>query len=194
MTQIRLTTPLNEKIVESLRMGQRVLLNGVVYAAEEMAHKKMVEMIKQGKELPIPLAGQVLFYAASSPARPGRKVGSIGPSTSERMDPYTPQLIARGLRGMIGKGKRSSEIIKAMIKFKAVYFAAIGGASALNAGYVKSSRVVGFPELGDEAIYELVLENLPVIVVNDIFGGNLYEESARIYADKRYKDEEVCLA
>jgi fumarate hydratase subunit beta len=170
-------------MVENLRIGQRVLLNGVVYVVEEMAHKKMVEMIEQGKELPIPLAGQVLFYATSTPARPGRKVGSIGPSTSERMDLYTPQLIARGLKGMIGIGRRSPEVIKATMKHKAVYFAAVGGASALNAGYVKSGELAAYPELGDEAIHKLVLEGLPVIVVYDIFGGNLYDESIRIYAD-----------
>jgi len=194
MSQIKLTTPLSEAMVESLRIGQRVLLSGVVYAVEEMAHRKMMEMIEQGKELPILLAGQVLFYLTSTPAKPGRKVGSIGPSLSERMDPYTPQLIARGLRGMIGRGKRSPEIIKVMIDYKAVYFVAVGGVSALNAGFVKSSEVAGYPELGDEAICALVLEDLPVIVVHDVFGGNLYEESVRIYADKQYKNEEVCLA
>ncbi|MFZ5632964.1 MAG: fumarate hydratase C-terminal domain-containing protein [Bacillota bacterium] len=184
MSQIRLTTPLTGSTVENLRIGQRVLLNGVIYTAEEKSHRRMVEALSQGCELPFPIANQVLFYATFSPAKPGYLCGSAGPSNSERFDPYTPQLIARGLKGMIGKGMRSPEVIKAMKRYKAVYFAAVGGASALIARSVKSYRVVAYPELGEEAVCELVVEDMPVIVVNDVLGGDLYEESTRIYASK----------
>jgi len=184
MPHIKLTTPLNGSTVESLRIGQRVLLNGVIYTAEEEAHRKMVESLMRGGELPFPLANQVLFYVTFSPVKPGHLCGSAGPSTSERFDSYTPQLIARGLKGTIGKGARSPEIIKAMKRHKAVYFAAVGGASALIARTVRSCRVIAYPELGEEAVCELVVQDMPVIVVNDVLGGDLYEESTRIYASK----------
>ncbi|AEG14942.1 Fe-S-containing hydro-lyase [Desulfofundulus sp. TPOSR] len=184
MLQIRLTTPLTDEVVEKLRIGQRVLLNGILYTARDAAHKKMVELLDRGEELPIPIKGQVIYYVGPSPAKPGRVIGSAGPTTSGRMDPYAPRLIALGLKGMIGKGKRSPEVIKAMKQYKAVYFAAVGGAAALLARAIKSCRVVAYPELGPEAIHELVVEDFPVIVVNDILGGDLYEEGVKIYAGR----------
>lgn len=184
MPQIKLTAPLNGSTVESLRIGQRVLLNGVIYTAEEKAHRKMVESLMRGGELSFPIANQVLFYGTFSPVKPGHLCGSVGPSTSEQFDSYTPQLIAQGLKGMIGKGARSPEVIKAMKEYKAVCFAAVGGASALIARTVKSCRVIAYPELGDEAVCELVVEGLPLIVVNDVLGGDLYEENGRIYVGK----------
>ena len=185
MPQIKLTAPLSGPMVESLRIGQRVLLNGVIYTAAEEAHRRMAETLRRGGELPFSIDGQILFYVSFSPAKPGRLCGSIGLSASDRLDEYSPQLIAQGLKGMIGKGVRSSETVKAMNKHKAVYFAAVSGASALIASLVKSCRVVAYPELCDEAIYELVVENLPLIVVNDVLGGDLYKESARIYDVRR---------
>ena len=184
MPQISLTTPLSESMVENLRIGQQVLLNGVIYTAEEKSHRRMAEALSQGCELPFPIANQVLFYATFSPAKPGSLCGSAGPSDSGHFDPYTPQLIARGLKGMIGKGARSPEVIKVMKRLKAVYFAAVGGASALIARSIKSCRVIAYPELGEEAVCELLVEDLPLIVVNDVLGGNLYRESASIYAGK----------
>lgn len=182
MPQLRITTPLDDEVVESLRIGQRVLLNGVIYTGRDAAHKKMIELLDKGEDLPIPLKGQVIYYVGPSPAKPGRVIGSAGPTTSGRMDAYAPRLIALGLKGMIGKGKRSAEVIEAMKKYKAVYFAAVGGAAALLARRIKSCRVVAYPELGPEAIHELVVEDLPVIVVNDVVGRDLYEEGVKIYA------------
>jgi len=184
LPQIRLTTPLYESTVENLRIGQRVLLNGVIYTAEEKSHRRMAEALSQGCELPFPIANQVLFYATFSPAKPGSLCGSVGPSDSGHFDSYTPQFIARGLKGMIGKGVRSPEVIKAMKSYKAAYFAAVGGASALIARTVRSCRVIAYPELGDEAVCELVVEDLQLIVVNDVLGGDLYAESGRIYGRK----------
>ena len=182
MPQLRIFTPLADEVVESLRIGQRVLLNGVIYTGRDAAHKKMVELLDKGEDLPIPLQGQVIYYVGPSPAKPGRVIGSAGPTTSGRMDAYAPRLIALGLKGMVGKGKRSPEVVEAMKKYKAVYFAAVGGAAALLARRVKSCRVVAYPELGPEAIHELVVEDLPVIVVNDVMGRDLYEEGVKIYA------------
>ncbi|KJS00769.1 MAG: fumarate hydratase [Peptococcaceae bacterium BRH_c4a] len=184
MSQIKLTTPLYSSIVEKLRIGQRALLSGIIYTAEEEAHKKMVESLRKNEKLPFPIAYQVLFYVSFSPVKPGHMCGSAGPSNGEKFDPYTPLLIDHGVKGMIGKGSRSPEVINALKKHKAVYFAAVGGASALIASSVKSCRVIAYPELGDEAVCELVVKDLPVIVVNDVLGGDLYAESAKIYTSK----------
>jgi fumarate hydratase subunit beta len=180
MPQLRLTTPLNELMVESLRIGQRVFLSGVIYTAGEESHRRMAEALGQGCELPFPLANQVLFYASFSPVKPGSLCGSVGPADSGLFDSYTLQFIARGLKGMIGKGVRSPEIIEAMKRHKAVYFAAVGCAAALITRSIKSCRVTAYPELGEEAVCELLVEDLPLIVVNDVFGGDLYGESASI--------------
>lgn len=184
MPQIRLSTPLGDDVVEKLRIGQRVLLNGVLYTGRDAAHKKLVELLDQGLELPIELKGQVIYYVGPSPARPGQVIGSAGPTTSGRMDAYAPRLIALGLKGMIGKGKRSPEVIKAIKQHKSVYFAAVGGAAALISRCIKECSVVAYPELGPEAIHRLVVEEFPVIVVNDTLGGDLYEEGIKIYAAK----------
>lgn len=184
MTNIKLTTPLSNENVEKLRIGQRVLLNGVLYTGRDAAHKKLVELLDQGQELPFDIRQQVIYYVGPSPAKPGYIIGSAGPTTSGRMDIYAPRLIAMGLKGMVGKGKRSPEVIKAMKQHKAVYFAAVGGAAALISKCIKSSEVVAYPELGPEAIHRLVVEDFPVIVVNDTLGGDLYEEGTKIYATK----------
>ncbi len=184
MPQISLTTPLTDDVVEKLRIGQRILINGVIYTGRDAAHKKLVELLDQGKELPIDIKGQIIYYVGPSPAKPGQVIGSAGPTTSGRMDAYAPRLIALGLKGMIGKGKRSPEVIKAIKQHKSVYFAAVGGAAALIARSIKECTVVAYPELGPEAIHRLVVENFPVIVVNDTLGGDLYDEGVKIYAAK----------
>lgn len=181
MPQIKLSTPLDAETVENLRIGQKVLLNGIIYTGRDAAHKKLVELLDQGQPLPINLKGQVIYYVGPSPAKPGQVIGSAGPTTSGRMDAYAPRLMALGLKGMIGKGKRAPEVIKAIKQYKSVYFAAVGGAAALIAKCIKQSRVVAYPELGPEAIHELYVENFPVVVANDTLGADLYEEGIKIY-------------
>jgi fumarate hydratase subunit beta len=179
---IRLTTPLKSEEVDKLRIGDRVLLDGVVYTARDAAHKRLIQLIESGEPLPFELQGQVIYYVGPSPAKPGQAVGAAGPTTSYRMDAYAPMLIERGLKGMIGKGKRNQAVKDAMQEHKAVYFAAIGGAGALMAKSILSAEVIAYPELGPEAIRKLEVKNFPVIVANDAHGGDLYEEGAKQYA------------
>lgn len=178
----RLTTPLGEQDVERLRIGQKVLLNGVVYTARDAAHKRLMELIQAGKPLPIDIRGQVIYYVGPSPAKPGRPIGSAGPTTSYRMDAFAPKLLELGLKGMIGKGKRAPEVIQAMVRHKAVYFGATGGAGALLARSVLEAEVVAYEDLGPEAIRRLVVRDLPLMVVNDVLGQDLYEEGVRRYS------------
>ncbi|WP_161822826.1 Fe-S-containing hydro-lyase [Sporotomaculum syntrophicum] len=182
MTPIRLKTPVTDDIIKQLRIGQKVLINGFLYTGRDAAHAKLVALIDNGQDLPITLNGQIIYYAGPSPAKPGRIIGSVGPTTSGRMDLYAPKLIALGLKGMVGKGKRSPEVIKAIKQYNSVYFAAVGGAAALISKTVKQCEVVAYPELGPEAIYRLAVEDFPVIVVNDTQGGDLYEEGIKMYA------------
>lgn len=184
MTQIRHTTPLTDEIVERLRIGQRVSLNGVVYTGRDAAHKKLTELIEQGRELPFDPKGQVIYYVGPSPAKPGKVIGSAGPTTSGRMDVYAPKLYALGLKATIGKGRRSPEVIAAMRQYKGVYLAAVGGAAALIAKSIISAEVVAYPELGPEAVYRLTVKDFPLIVVNDTLGGDLYDEGIKIYSTK----------
>jgi fumarate hydratase subunit beta len=179
---IRLTTPLQTQDVEQLRIGDRVLLSGVVYTARDAAHKRLMQLIEAGDPLPFDLAGQVIYYVGPSPAKPGRPIGAAGPTTSYRMDAYAPELIARGLKGMIGKGARNQAVKDAMQRHKAVYFAAIGGAGALMARSILSAEVIAYPELGPEAIRRLEVKDFPVIVVNDTHAGDLYNEGVKRYA------------
>ncbi|HTX72849.1 MAG TPA: Fe-S-containing hydro-lyase [Rectinemataceae bacterium] len=177
----RILAPLSDEAIDSLEAGDSVLITGRIFTARDAAHKRMIELLEAGKELPIPLAGQVLYYAGPTPARPGRVSGPIGPTTSGRMDLYTPQLLDRGLKGMIGKGLRSDEVIRSMVKNRAVYFAAVGGAAALIARCVKSSEVVAYPELGPEAIRRLSVQDFPAIVVIDARGHDLYRTAPERY-------------
>ncbi len=179
---IRLNTPLSNADVEKLRAGDKVLLNGVIYTGRDAAHKRLFDLLQGGKPLPIDLKGQVIYYVGPAPAKPGQVIGSAGPTTSGRMDAYSPKLIEMGLKGMIGKGMRKKEVVEAMKKYKAVYFAATGGAGALLAKAIKKAQVVAYEDLGPEAINRLEVQDFPVIVVNDTEGNDLYQEGMRKYA------------
>ena len=173
---INLQTPLTEEKVNSMKAGDFVYITGTIYTARDVAHKRMDEALCQNKELPIDMKDNIIYYMGPSPAREGRPIGSAGPTTASRMDKYAPKLLDLGLRGMIGKGKRSKEVIDAIIRNKCVYFAAIGGAGALLSKCIKESEVVAYDDLGTEAIRKLRVENFPVIVVIDKDGNNLYEK------------------
>ena len=170
-----ITVPMKKETVATLKAGDYVYLTGTVYTARDAAHKRMYESMHKGEALPIELNGNVLYYLGPSPAREGQIIGSAGPTTSSRMDKYTPEMLDKGLKGMVGKGKRSPEVIEAMKKNGAVYFAAVGGAGALLSKCIKKADVVAYDDLGTEAIRKLEIENLPVIVVIDKDGNNLYE-------------------
>jgi fumarate hydratase subunit beta len=169
-----ISSPLTEDIINELKSGDRVLLNGIIYTGRDSAHKRLVEMLDRNEELPVDLKGQVIYYVGPCPAKPGAVIGSAGPTTSGRMDAYAPILLEYGLKGMIGKGLRSQAVKDAMIKHGAVYFAAIGGAGALLAQCIREAEVVAFPDLGPEAIYKLKVENFPLTVVIDRNGNDLY--------------------
>jgi len=177
----RITTPLTQDVVLELKAGDEVLISGVIYTGRDAAHKRLIELLSRGEKLPIDLEGQVIYYVGPCPPKPGQVIGSAGPTTSGRMDPYTPTLIERGLKGMIGKGSRKPEVVEAMKKHRAVYFLAIGGLGALLAKRVKRAEVVAFPDLGPEAIYRLEVEDFPVIVGIDAYGNDLYLEGVKRY-------------
>ena len=173
--KIQLHTPFDEAAVRALRAGDQVQLSGTVYTGRDAAHKRLVAMLDAGEKLPVDLNGQAIYFVGPCPAPPGRPIGSAGPTTSYRMDPYSPSLIARtGLRGMIGKGNRSAEVVDAMKKYGVVYFAATGGAGALIAQRIKKCDLIAFPELGPEAVYRLEVEEFPAIVAIDSTGKSLY--------------------
>ena len=178
---IRLKAPLTDKDLEKLKIGDRVLISGTVYTGRDAAHKRLFDLVQAGKDLPFDVRGQVIYYVGPAPAKPGQVLGSAGPTTSYRMDAYSPSLIAKGLKGMIGKGMRSEVVKEAMKKYKAVYFAATGGAGALLAKRVKKAEVVAYEDLGTEAIRRLEVEDFPVVVVNDIHGNDLYVEGEKTY-------------
>lgn len=172
---LRLETPFSDAAARSLEVGQRILLSGVIYGARDQAHLRFAEALERGEELPLDLRGQVIYYVGPTPVPPGRACGSAGPTTSGRMDRYTPQLVACGVRGLIGKGKRSPEVIAALKEHGAVYLAATGGAGALLGRRIKEMRVVAYPDLGPEAVYRIVVEDFPATVAIDSRGQNLYE-------------------
>lgn len=179
-----ISTPIDEKTVSGLKAGDYVYLSGTIYTARDAAHKRLYEAINRGESIPLELQDNIIYYLGPSPAREGQVIGSAGPTTSSRMDKYTPLLLKKGLKGMIGKGKRSAEVIDAMNKNHAVYFAAIGGAGALLSKCIKKSEVIAYEDLGTEAIRKLEVENLPVIVVIDDKKNNMYES-----ASDQYKNE-----
>ncbi|HEY3316391.1 MAG TPA: Fe-S-containing hydro-lyase [Bacillota bacterium] len=181
MAEKRITTPLTDETVRSLKAGDRVLITGVIYTGRDAAHKRLVELLKAGKPLPVDLRGQFIYYVGPAPAKPGQAIGSAGPTTSYRMDSYTPALLEYGLKGMIGKGMRAKEVRDAIIKQGAIYLAAVGGAGALIAKSIKKARIVAYEDLGAEAIYEFTVEDFPAIVVDDVYGNDLYEEGLKQY-------------
>jgi fumarate hydratase subunit beta len=170
-----INTPLTVEVINDLKAGDRVLLNGIIYTGRDAAHKRLVELIEKGEDLPMDIKNQTIYYVGPCPAKPGQVIGSAGPTTSGRMDAYTPLLMEHGLKGMIGKGLRAQQVVDSIIKNNAVYFAAIGGAGALLAEAIKEAEVIAFPDLGAEAIYKLRVENFPVTVIIDNRGNDLYK-------------------
>ena len=177
----RIITPLTLEKVKELKAGDSVLLSGYIYTSRDAGHKRMVELLKQGKELPFDIRDQVIYYVGPTPAKEGQPIGSAGPTTSGRMDAYTPPLIEKGLKGMIGKGYRSLEVVESMKKHGAVYFGAIGGASALTGKTVKSSEIIAYEDLGSEALRKLYVEDFPMVVVIDSEGNDFYEIGQKEY-------------
>ncbi|GAB7386454.1 Fe-S-containing hydro-lyase [Bacillaceae bacterium] len=181
MSPIRITTPLDEATIVSLKAGDRVLISGVVYAARDAAHKRMSEQLAEGEPLPFDLRGQVIYYVGPTPAKPGRAIGSAGPTTSGRMDKYTPALLDLGLKGMIGKGYRSREVKDSIVRNKAVYFGAVGGSGALLAKAIREVEVIAYDDLGPEAIRKMTVEDFPAVVINDMYGNDWYEMGVEKY-------------
>jgi len=177
----KITSPIDAKTIERLTAGTRVMISGVIYTARDAAHQRLVQTLDKGERLPFDLNGQTLYYMGPSPAKPGQAIGSAGPTSSSRMDTYTPRLIAAGIRAMIGKGSRSLQVKEAIKKHKAIYFVTIGGAGALLAKSIKQAEVIAYEDLGTEAILRLNVENLPAIVANDIHGGDLFEQGKARY-------------
>ncbi len=177
----KITPPLTDEVVESLHAGDRVSITGVIYSARDAAHKRLVELIEKGEPLPIDIKGQIIYFMGPSPAKPGRAIGSAGPTTSYRMDAYSPTLHEHGLKGTIGKGARGPEVVEAMKKYKAVYFTATGGAAALISKSIKKAEIVAYEDLGAEAIRRLEVEDFPCIVAQDCHGGNYYEIGVEKY-------------
>jgi len=178
---IKITPPLTDKDVEKLRAGDKVLITGVLYTARDAAHKRLIELLDRGEKLPIDVKGQLIYYVGPTPEKPGQVIGSAGPTTSGRMDVYTPRLLELGLKGTIGKGQRSADVVEAMKKYKAVYLAAVGGAAALIAKTIKKAEIVAYEDLGPEAIRRLEVVDFPAIVVNDINGNDLFKIGVEKY-------------
>jgi len=185
MEAMHITMPLDRKTIKELTTGTPVLISGIIYTARDAAHKRLVEALKRKEELPLVLKGQTIYYTGPSPARPGRIIGSAGPTTSGRMDIYAPRLMSAGVKAMIGKGNRSSEVREAMQKYKAVYFTATGGAGALLAQSIKKAPVIAYEDLGPEAIRMLTVDNFPAIVANDIYGNDLFEQGKAKYRKEK---------
>jgi fumarate hydratase subunit beta len=177
----KITLPLNDEVLNDLRVGDSLLLTGVIYTARDAAHKRMLEALDQGKPLPLDIRGATIYYMGPTPTRPGKAIGSAGPTTSGRMDTYAPRLIAEGLKAMIGKGSRSKAVKDAMMKYKAVYLGAIGGAGALLSRSIRKAEVIAYEDLDTEALRRLEVEDFPVTVINDIYGSDLYEEGKAKY-------------
>lgn len=181
MANIHITTPLTQDAVKNLKAGDSCLISGVIYTARDAAHKRLCELVAQGKPLPMDIKDSVIYFVGPTPAKPGQAIGSAGPTTSYRMDAYSPILIAQGQTGMIGKGKRGPEVIEAMKQHGAVYFGAIGGCGALLSRCIKESEIIAYEDLGAEAIRRLVVEDFPVVVIIDSQGNNLYETGKANY-------------
>lgn len=171
---VEMKTPLSDDVVLAFKAGDEVAITGVLYTARDAAHEKLKRLILKGEELPFDIRGQIIYYAGPTPAKPGRAVGACGPTTSRRMDPYVPLLLQHGLKGMIGKGRRSSPVVQAIATHRAVYMVTTGGAAALLSRHIRKAEVVAFPELGPEAIYKLTVEEFPAIVATDAYGNDIF--------------------
>lgn len=180
----KITAPISKEEAKSLRAGDYVYITGTIYTARDAAHKRMHESLEKGESLPINMENNIIYYMGPSPAREGRPIGSAGPTTASRMDKYAPKLLDLGLKGMIGKGKRSQDVIDAVVRNGCVYFAAVGGAGAILSKCIKTSEVVAYDDLGTEAIRKLYVEDFPSIVVIDSEGNNLYETAIKEYCDE----------
>ena len=178
---ISITAPLTREAARQLKAGDSCLISGVIYTARDAAHKRLCQLVAEGKELPMELRDSVIYFVGPTPAKPGQAIGSAGPTTSYRMDAYSPTLIAQGLTGMIGKGKRGPEVVAAMKEYGAVYFSAIGGCGALLSKCIQKAEIVAYEDLGAEAIRRLEVEDFPVVVVIDSLGNNLYESGRQAY-------------
>ena len=174
--KLHITSPIEAETIAQLRAGTQVLISGIVYVARDAAHRRLVQALDKGEGLPFDLEGQTIYYMGPSPAKPGQVIGSAGPTTSSRMDVYTPRILAAGIKAMIGKGNRSPAVREAIKDYKAVYFASIGGAGALLARSIKQAEVIAYGDLGAEAIRRIYVENFPAIVANDIYGEDLFEQ------------------
>jgi fumarate hydratase subunit beta len=179
MAEHRITTPLSDDVIETLRAGDTVYITGNLYTGRDSAHKKLIDLIDEGKDLPIELEGQLIYYVGPTPARPGKPIGSAGPTTSYRMDSFAPILHRLGIKGTIGKGARNEEVKESLKKYKAVYLAAVGGAGALISKSIVEAEVIAYPELGPEAIRRIKVNEFPCIVINDMYGGDLYQEGKK---------------
>lgn len=179
---MKITTPLNDDIIKGLKIGDEIFLSGVIYTARDAAHKKLVDLLDEGKDLPFDIKGSVIYYVGPSPAKPGNVIGAAGPTTSYRMDPFVDTLLKVGMKGMIGKGKRSDNVLEGLKKYTAVYFGATGGAASLLAKSIVKAEVIAFPELGAEAVRRLEVVDMPLIVINDCNGNDLYVEGKKKWA------------
>lgn len=178
---MKITTPLTEEVIKNLHAGDKVYITGTIYTARDAAHLRLVNLIKENKPLPFDINDQIIYYVGPTPAKPGQALGSAGPTTSYRMDPYTPLLLKHGLKGMIGKGDRNEEVKKAIKEYKAVYFGAVGGAAALISKSIKKAEIIAYEDLGSEAIRKLEVVDFPAIVVNDIYGNDLMIDNIKKY-------------
>ncbi len=178
----KITSPMSEDVIKGLKAGDQVLISGVVYVGRDAAHKRLVETLDRGEKLPFDVKGQTIYYMGPSPTKPGKVIGSAGPTTSGRMDAYTPRMLEAGLKAMIGKGLRTQEVKDAIVKHRAVYMAATGGAAALIAKSITKSEVIAYEELGPEAVLRLEVKDFPAVVINDCHGGDLYQEGKAKYA------------
>lgn len=177
-----ITTPLTEAVIATLRAGDRVLISGELITARDAAHRRFIELIRRGQPLPLDLQGRIVYYVGPAPTPPGKIMGSAGPTTSERMDAFTPDLLAMGLKGMVGKGNRSPEVREAIRKYLAIYLVPIAGTSVILSRRVRSVETICYEDLGTEAVRRLVVEDFPAVVVNDMYGGDLYEQARERYA------------
>jgi fumarate hydratase subunit beta len=181
MAEHHIKTPVSDEIIEKLHAGDQVFITGSLYTGRDSAHKKLIDLVEKGEELPIDIKGQFIYYVGPTPARPGKSIGSAGPTTSYRMDSFAPTLHKLGLKGTIGKGSRNKEVKDSLQKYKGVYLAAVGGAGALISKSIEKAEVIAYPELGPEAVRKVEVKEFPCIVINDMYGGDLYEEGKKQY-------------